>query len=89
MQLRNVTFAWERRGRGVLKNKKRVILDDVSARFPAGEISTILGPSGAGKVCLLSFVDCVGRLTPAVYLVAAPGWAQATDVSALWVLPYR
>jgi ABC-type multidrug transport system ATPase subunit len=50
MQMRHLSLSWERRGRGAVKSKKKTILDDVSVKFPAGEVSAILGPSGAGKV---------------------------------------
>lgn len=33
-----------------MADREKIILDDVSAVFPAGEVSAILGPSGAGKV---------------------------------------
>jgi ABC-type multidrug transport system ATPase subunit len=52
MQMRHLSLSWERRGRGAVKSKKKTILDDVSVKFPAGEVSAILGPSGAGKVSL-------------------------------------
>ncbi|BEI93776.1 uncharacterized protein CcaverHIS019_0602350 [Cutaneotrichosporon cavernicola] len=52
----HMSLAWERRGRGVAKNAHRRILDDVSASFPAGEVSAILGPSGAGKSTLLQLI---------------------------------
>lgn len=54
--VRHLSFAWERRWRGIAKNAHRVILDDVSASFPAGEVSAILGPSGAGKSTLLQLI---------------------------------
>ena len=56
MEVRNLTFAWERRGRGVIKSKRKVILDDLSIAFPAGQVSAILGPSGAGKSTLLQLL---------------------------------
>lgn len=34
--------------------KKRTLLKSISGRFRAGELSAILGPSGAGKTCLLN-----------------------------------
>jgi hypothetical protein len=33
-QVRNLSLTWERRGRGIVKDLKKVILDDVSVRFP-------------------------------------------------------
>lgn len=56
VELRNVSLAWERRGHGVVKSLKKVILDDTSMVFPAGEVSAILGPSGAGKSTLLQLI---------------------------------
>ncbi|ORX36262.1 P-loop containing nucleoside triphosphate hydrolase protein [Kockovaella imperatae] len=56
VELRNLTFAWERHGRGVAKNKEKIILDNLSIQFPAGQISAILGPSGAGKSTLLQLL---------------------------------
>ncbi|GMK58369.1 hypothetical protein CspeluHIS016_0504010 [Cutaneotrichosporon spelunceum] len=54
--VRHLSLAWERRGRGVAKTARRLILDDVSASFRAGEVSAILGPSGAGKSTLLQLI---------------------------------
>ncbi|ORY27652.1 P-loop containing nucleoside triphosphate hydrolase protein [Naematelia encephala] len=56
VEVRNLTFVWRRRGRGIIKEKRRTILDSVSAVFPAGEVSAILGPSGAGKSTLLQLL---------------------------------
>lgn len=56
VSVRHLSFAWERRGRGVVKSARKVILDDVSATFPAGQVSAILGPSGAGKSTLLQLI---------------------------------
>ncbi|GAA5992258.1 hypothetical protein JCM10908_001843 [Rhodotorula pacifica] len=39
----------------------KVILEDVSAHFPAGQVSVIMGPSGAGKSSLLQML--AGRLS--------------------------
>ncbi|KAK8861246.1 hypothetical protein IAR55_002065 [Kwoniella newhampshirensis] len=54
--VQNLTLTWERRGRGAIKDKTKVILNDVSVSFPAGEVSAILGPSGAGKSTLLQLL---------------------------------
>lgn len=56
VELRNLSLTWERRGRGIMKNARKLILDDVSALFPAGQVSAILGPSGAGKSTLLQLL---------------------------------
>ncbi|WVQ77432.1 hypothetical protein IAR50_007118 [Cryptococcus sp. DSM 104548] len=54
--VRNLTLTWNRRGRGAVNDRQKVILDDVSMQCPAGEISAILGPSGAGKSTLLQLI---------------------------------
>lgn len=77
MQMRHLSLSWERRGRGAVKSKKKTILDDVSVKFPAGEVSAILGPSGAGKV---SFGAAIlyywfGSDEPAVNASTAPCWS--------------
>ncbi|WWD16853.1 hypothetical protein CI109_101285 [Kwoniella shandongensis] len=54
--VKNLTLTWERRGRGAVKDKTKMILNDVSVTFPAGEVSAILGPSGAGKSTLLQLL---------------------------------
>ncbi|KAG0658490.1 hypothetical protein C6P46_005733 [Rhodotorula mucilaginosa] len=43
------------------KSATKVILEDVSAQFPAGQVSVIMGPSGAGKSSLLQML--AGRLS--------------------------
>jgi ABC-type multidrug transport system ATPase subunit len=73
--VRHLSFAWERRGRGIAKNARRPILDDVSASFPAGEVSAILGPSGAGKSTLLQLI--AGRRLGAGALA---GFARSGDL---------
>ncbi|GAA5875055.1 hypothetical protein JCM3774_003416 [Rhodotorula dairenensis] len=60
--VRNLQLSVSRRtllGRG--KPTSKVILEDVSARFPAGQVSVIMGPSGAGKSSLLQLL--AGRLS--------------------------
>ncbi|KAK6907065.1 hypothetical protein I203_101054 [Kwoniella mangroviensis CBS 8507] len=54
--VKNLTLTWERKGRGAIKDKSKIILNDVSVNFPVGEISAILGPSGAGKSTLLQLI---------------------------------
>lgn len=56
VEVRGLSLSWERRGHGIVKNVKKTILNDISLRFPAGEISAILGPSGAGKSTLLQIL---------------------------------
>ncbi|WVW79872.1 hypothetical protein I302_101842 [Kwoniella bestiolae CBS 10118] len=56
VSVNNLTLTWERKGRGAVKDKNKIILNDVSVNFPAGEISAILGPSGAGKSTLLQLI---------------------------------
>ncbi|GJN93059.1 hypothetical protein Rhopal_006104-T1 [Rhodotorula paludigena] len=43
------------------QRQDKVILEDVSASFPAGQVSAIMGPSGAGKSSLLQVL--AGRLS--------------------------
>jgi ATP-binding cassette subfamily C protein len=50
--LKGVTFAY----------KKYKVLDDASLVFPAGQISAIVGPSGAGKTTIVDLV--IGLLRP-------------------------
>jgi ATP-binding cassette subfamily C protein len=50
--LKGVTFAY----------KKYNVLDDASLVFPAGQISAIVGPSGAGKTTIVDLV--IGLLRP-------------------------
>ena len=40
------------------EKKKKVILDNVSGLVKGGEVSAILGASGAGKTSLLNVVAC-------------------------------
>lgn len=54
VEVRNLSFSWDRRKPA--KPASKVILDDVSAIFPAGQVSAILGPSGAGKSTLLQLL---------------------------------
>ncbi|OXG32398.1 ABC transporter family protein [Cryptococcus neoformans Bt120] len=56
VSVRNLSLIWKRRGRGSLKDREKVILNDLSLDFPAGEVSAILGPSGAGKSTLLQLI---------------------------------
>ncbi|KAL1410291.1 hypothetical protein Q8F55_004297 [Vanrija albida] len=56
VEVQGLSLNWERRGHGVVKTVKKTILNDISLRFPAGEISAILGPSGAGKSTLLQIL---------------------------------
>ncbi|GAA5921109.1 hypothetical protein JCM3775_004094 [Rhodotorula graminis] len=50
-----------KRGFGKLRERKdKVILEDVTASFPAAKVSAIMGPSGAGKSSLLQVL--AGRL---------------------------
>ncbi|TXT10968.1 hypothetical protein VHUM_01719 [Vanrija humicola] len=56
VEVRGLSLSWERRGHGIVKTVKKSILNDISLRFPAGEISAILGPSGAGKSTLLQIL---------------------------------
>jgi ABC-type multidrug transport system ATPase subunit len=37
-----------------VRRQEKTILDDVSVEFPAGQLSVVLGPSGAGKVNTVS-----------------------------------
>lgn len=57
VEIRGLSLVWKRRKCGPVSAKRKVLLDDVSARFPAGEISAILGPSGAGKSTLLQLIS--------------------------------
>ncbi|GAA5902258.1 hypothetical protein JCM8208_007242 [Rhodotorula glutinis] len=51
-----------KRGFGKLRERKeKVILEDVTASFPAAKVSAIMGPSGAGKSSLLQVL--AGRLS--------------------------
>jgi ATP-binding cassette subfamily C protein len=52
ISLKGVTFAY----------KKEKVLDDTSLVFPAGQISAIVGPSGAGKTTIVDLV--IGLLRP-------------------------
>lgn len=54
VEVRNLSLSWDRRKPA--KPASKVILDDVSAVFPAGQVSAILGPSGAGKSTLLQLL---------------------------------
>lgn len=56
VSVRNLSLMWKRRGRGPLKDREKIILNDLSLDFPAGEVSAILGPSGAGKSTLLQLI---------------------------------
>jgi len=50
--LKGVTFAY----------KKKYVLNDASLAFPAGQITAIVGPSGAGKTTIVDLV--IGLLRP-------------------------
>ncbi|WVO24277.1 uncharacterized protein IAS62_005641 [Cryptococcus decagattii] len=56
VSVRNLSLIWKRRGRRSLKDREKVILNDLSLNFPASEVSAILGPSGAGKSTLLQIL---------------------------------
>lgn len=47
---RSVSLPWSKKREKVAEIK---ILDHVSADFPAGELTAIIGGSGSGKVCIL------------------------------------
>lgn len=51
----------------------RMVLDGLTATFPAGRMCALMGPSGAGKSTLLAIV--AGHLTPTA------GRARVTDVA--------
>ena len=76
VEVRNLSFTWERNGRGVFKDKQKKILDDLSVRFPAGQVSAILGPSGAGKSTLLQLL--AARPLPSAPLSRFPShWPES------------
>lgn len=54
----------------------KVLLQDISARFMAGQVSAILGPNGAGKSTLLSLLT--GQREPVRGQVSLGGQALAT-----------
>ena len=53
-------------------------LHDVSKDFPAGAITTIVGPSGSGKSSLLRILACLDRPTTGSAVVAQHDLAQLT-----------
>ncbi|GAA6018066.1 hypothetical protein JCM10207_006069 [Rhodosporidiobolus poonsookiae] len=62
----NLCLVVRRRGFGSGRDKaEKVILEDVTARFPAGQVSVIMGPSGAGKSSLLQIL--AGRLSAGAF----------------------
>ncbi|GAB5356383.1 hypothetical protein AAMO2058_000285700 [Amorphochlora amoebiformis] len=44
-----------------------IILDQIDAQFPAGDLSVILGPSGSGKTSLMNVI--AGRCPPSTYKI--------------------
>ncbi|XP_014243410.1 ATP-binding cassette sub-family G member 1-like [Cimex lectularius] len=56
IEFEDLTFNVDR-GWFNLKEGKRTILKSVNGRFMAGNLSAILGPSGAGKTCLLNAIS--------------------------------
>jgi ABC-type multidrug transport system ATPase subunit len=56
-EIHHLTFRWSRRSmRPFFGAAEKVILRDVSAVFPAGQVSAIIGPSGAGKSTILQLL---------------------------------
>ena len=63
MRLDNVSYAYAKGGKRVLKN--------ISHDFQAGKVHAITGPSGAGKTTLLSLIS--GLATPTEGMVLVDG----------------
>ncbi|KAI2474101.1 ATP-binding cassette sub-family G member 1 isoform X2 [Diabrotica virgifera virgifera] len=43
---------------GILFSRtKRKLLDDITGNFPGGQLTAIMGPSGAGKTCLMNILS--------------------------------
>jgi phospholipid/cholesterol/gamma-HCH transport system ATP-binding protein len=62
---------------------ERVIMDDLSCRFPRGRISVIAGASGSGKTTLLRLVACLIRPQRGAIRVDAESDLAQLDAAAL------
>ncbi|KAI2474028.1 white, partial [Diabrotica virgifera virgifera] len=50
---RNISYTVKE---GIFKTRSRVILDSINGDFSGGELTAIMGPSGAGKTMLLNIL---------------------------------
>lgn len=67
----------------------KVILDDVSVEFKAGELAILLGPNGAGKSSLLKMITKEWKVNGAVDYFGQPSesWKPESIAKHLGVLP--
>ncbi|CDZ97680.1 Pleiotropic drug resistance proteins (PDR1-15), ABC superfamily [Phaffia rhodozyma] len=58
VEVRHISLSWYRRSFWpFFESSNKTILKDISAVFPAGQVSAIIGPSGAGKSTVLQLLS--------------------------------